>query len=1793
MKKLLKRYVAMLLFAVMIFGILPIQPGTVFAANEVTPTEATSNLMTEAEHNYNFQVPLSSDPTKPMGWTEFYKRNWSSYEIVQRASGDAALKYTVTNEGLLSGATGTNGINAIYSEPISVESYVGQSLMVNADAKIVSGTPGLQVFLCFFTNTDKPAAIASSGVSIVGSFNLGKMATKEWSTVSSSQVNVGRTVAVPEGAKYARIFLYFSCKSVGEICVDNVVVKNVCADDTHTYNEGNVSTAIYKDDVCETRYYKRCDKCDYLPYLTQVGVDGATVVGKFKHSLTAVPHKAATETETGNVAYWTCGGCGKWFADADATVVIEDHNDVIIGKRYKNLMEDADPSFENTEVGQDPASWTQFSDTKNFFEVSDAYASTGSKSLKLFTDETSRIPTGIYGPVISIADMEAVSLIVDTYGDSTVSVYLYFYDAAMQQLSLGEGVRDWFEIVPRDKWQTFYRKYTVPEGARYLQVLFYKTNRVHGSVYFDDLIIKEFEKSDEPEKAAQLIDSFEEGSAPDGLPWGWTTVTEASKNTADMKYFEIVDLTSEDKPAGAPEALNGTHALKFTQVAEDGLVRGIFSPYIDVSAMQAVLASVDIMGPSSLQIYIMFYDEDYNCPQNTDWRPWTIDESFDEWGQMNFEVAVPQGAKYAQLCLYKASRSYYDGVIYIDRIVLKETKLMDSSQVLPEIPEYVDYEWTILETEHPRLYFNAEELRRIKRTTTNDTLNSMGYTGSSAYAELLAEADGYLAETSFIKHYGGVSGEARKIVIQLYPKLEDISIDERFHEPPNAAFSGTYPYFSTLSGEILQRMKSLALAYALSGEQKYADRAIQYAVDMCNWEYWEGDLMWQDSMTQYGEFSNQGIGYCIRAVSTVYDICYHLLTENQKKLMEEALIENLEHVYNDTLSRMKRGRDFDVAITAFYGACAIMNKSNKEQVVKYLDRAMQYTQWIFDWYEKGHNEGYSYAHETMEQMFDALAICERVTGKAGMLDHPFAAVTLPNWIKGFMEPQNGTMPGYRDSDYHVTYFPIVLSTLAKRGDTAAGFCLHRTGGGNTPFEKLVYTNISDAYIWPPDDDYMNVTVLEQMGIGALRTGWGELDKLMMLYSDDYPYHHTHWENNSIYFALDGEWLIRDPGYGSITTGAPKTDYDMKYAVNSIYVDNKPQSVKDVGDISEIFNTELYGQVRGSAPDAFGKYNDESVLSRFDRDVIMFNHDSASYYVVIDDLASSQERTYGWNMVFTGWERFELDNEEWDHTQEKEANHFAMLKNGKVLHQYFVGESLTFFSTYFTKAGESYGPLFRANTKTTVKSKQFMTVINAEAEYDGVTAIDSTPLQNVRSTKTSQENPDGFSWFSSHTYGQGIARPLGPDGYKATMFRADQVGDWMSYPFYVEEGGTFLVSLKIGHFQEYGGTWQIYLDGELVAENVAPRSLTSRFIPISFGKREITEGKHMIKVVLVGDTNPQGEEWGTLISMGEILLKKEGASLGNGSVEVLESYDTDKLIGATIRYGTVLNDVILSNKGTDAISAGNVSTNGKQAAILGLYEGEIKEGYSLLNGTSLKYGETTLVTADTAMDVTVDFRLSRYPVKNTDDDEELELDEDFSFKNPKTLLNVSTEKAGTLSIYVGTDAPFTVTVNGQTVEAAYADGMLTVSVWEGTQNLEIIGTHHCVFDQRLTGLGNVKTWADCFNANEYYMSCLCGKNGEETFLEGAPKGHRIVAVKAQDPTETEEGCIAHFSCKNCDKLFADAEGKMELLRSDVVISKLIPAAPEANGWMIWLAVGGVILLGAAAVLVVLLKKKAKK
>jgi hypothetical protein len=214
------------------------------------------------------------------------------------------------------------------------------------------------------------------------------------------------------------------------------------------------------------------------------------------------------------------------------------------------------------------------------------------------------------------------------------------------------------------------------------------------------------------------------------------------------------------------------------------------------------------------------------------------------------------------------------------------------------------------------------------------------------------------------------------------------------------------------------------------------------------------------------------------------------------------------------------------------------------------------------------------------------------------------------------------------------------------------------------------------------------------------------------------------------------------------------------------------------------------------------------------------------------------------------------------------------------------------------------------------------------------------------------------------------------------------------------------------------------------------------------------------------------------------------------------------------------------------------------------------------------------------------------VKNDDKEDPAPIHEDFDIENPIYYVSAKADVATVVSVNVGVHAPYTVMIGDQVIESSHSGEMLTFTVPAGASQITILGTHQHVFDQYATNILNIKEWAGCGHNNTYYVSCVCGENGTETFTDGEVKGHSTKAVKAKEATDTSDGCIAHYKCTKCGKLFADKAGTQELTEDQVIIPS---TGAEKQRQMIITIVciaAGVVLVAAAVVIVIIVVKKKK-
>lgn len=99
---------------------------------------------------------------------------------------------------------------------------------------------------------------------------------------------------------------------------------------------------------------------------------------------------------------------------------------------------------------------------------------------------------------------------------------------------------------------------------------------------------------------------------------------------------------------------------------------------------------------------------------------------------------------------------------------------------------------------------------------------------------------------------------------------------------------------------------------------------------------------------------------------------------------------------------------------------------------------------------------------------------------------------------------------------------------------------------------------------------------------------------------------------------------------------------------------------------------------------------------------------------------------------------------------------------------------------------------------------------------------------------------------------------------------------------------------------------------------------------------------------------------------------------------------------------------------------------------------------------------------------------------------------------------------------------------------------------------LLNDEHChTYDQEVVQ-SKYMVSANCKEKATYYLSCLCGEAGTETFTHGGVIDHTFgKAVPEKANTCTEAGVKEHYRCKKCGKYFLYRDGKMKLVTADDV------------------------------------------
>jgi len=1370
----------------------------------------------------------------------------------------------------------------------------------------------------------------------------------------------------------------------------------------------------------------------------------------------------------------------------------------------------------------------------------------------------------LWSDPIPVTEGKTYSVTVDAKGEGQIQAYIRYYrnetdDRKEHMLneagkeagkfkSSGNLTNEWTQLAVSGS--------EAPEGAKYVRILLcFLDDNISNVMNFNFDNVCFFEglpKLIIPGESGVLWNLGFENIDRNGMPEKWSTFGQNRLSIADAK--ETPDDVYEGRYAlriNVPADLDGTHGAQSKPFPVEPGITYRYSLY----------AKEDYDEGRGFQLGIKYF----NKYGDQIAAFYSTTPATGEWNYSETTGTAPDDAVYATVYLVSGAGK---GTVCFDKMNFEAAGSAEYAPVM------FDGEWDIVYDEYPRLNFDKDGLEKIRKFGKSKSVCAYGYAGTVTQKSLLKEADAYLEETQIIVSHKGI-----QLTYPMYPKLEDYSNREEYRTPPEG-FSGGYPYTTAISQRVVSRVQTLALAYAITGEEKYGVRAVQYALDICDFEYWVG--YYQTIELGSNELSSQMTGYMVDSVLAAYDMCHDLLSKEDIAKMDAALLEKgLEAMYHDCWPRMNRDRDMDHATGLILASVVMMREDNIDQLKKYLDMGMTYVNWRLNFFLKsGVNEGHMYDSLAIDDIVKTLYTLERVTGYTGPLDHPYMD-QLKVRVLGFFDSVNGTLPAYSDSDFASHYYPYSMAVFSQQGDMLATYYLAVGGALSSDYDKMIWhTDVTLAELETPDEREANVNHLSAHGQGALRTGWGILDPILVINANKSEQEHNHYDQNSIMLGFNGMWVLSDSEYKD-NSYSNLTTWQMKYTNSTIFVDGKPQVRKGQGTLEQVFNTHIYGYFLGSAPDAYGMEDKQMVLNQFDRHTIMINHDSMPYFVVIDELESNKERNFGWNFYTNGWDRLEIDGENVPEGTTATGHRLTLSRFGNTLHSYFVGEEVTTREVTY----QGYGPtLVLESPKKT--SHEFMNVLSIQkGSGSQISTLFEHMMLGESSTDPKNDKEGQINWSTRRTDTTKNAILSVSIGSPLVMFRAGEIGDWIEFPFEVPKSKEYRVSVDVGQTMEYNGTWNLYIDDQLI-EIFKPNG-PSGVITIDAGNMTLEQGTHKVKVVMSG--TPNTPFFGTIMSIGGITLDT-GESMGEGLVKVTEEYNEGDLLGATITYGPVLKDVVLFNRGTNEIVGGGLATNGQQASVIGVNGKEIAEGYAITKGTSLKYGDQILMTASAPVSIAMDYTMAKYPVKNDLTEDPVEIHEDFDIEKPIYYVSSKADAATEVSVNVGIHAPYTVTINGEVIESSHSGEMLTFTVPAGAAQITIEGTHQHIFDQHSTNILNIKEWAGCGHNNVYYVSCVCGENGTETFSDGAVKGHNLKAVKPVEATDYQNGNIAHFKCSKCGKVFADKNGEQELSMADVIIVSTAAAKQQMIITIVAIAAGVLILGGGAVALVIISKKK---
>ena len=428
-----------------------------------------------------------------------------------------------------------------------------------------------------------------------------------------------------------------------------------------------------------------------------------------------------------------------------------------------------------------------------------------------------------------------------------------------------------------------------------------------------------------------------------------------------------------------------------------------------------------------------------------------------------------------------------------------------------------------------------------------------------------------------------------------------------------------------------------AVMYTVSGEQRFADYAIEQLMEITTWDN-NGGIAYKNQDQLYREM----VYYCAAG----YDLLYDLLSKEQKeKILEMIKVQliTLENPQEGLTSESVRSLNYApylshgwTALSYFLAACLCV-AGDLPEADNFLK---EYIRLYFNIAEPWGEEDGGYMAGVDYWSYSEYNFLDYMLGKFG--------------IPIYQKPQfqnRWKQAVYLQSKYRECEFGDVIYAAP---DTNDGISYKiAIAGTHDPymkwaFEKYELSDLNYVTLYYYNKEYEETEskapldkprshYFEDIGVVAMHSDLINSDEQIIAYFRSSPYGargHAHNDQNSFHIHAYGERLAIDSGYyDSVRTDHDKYYHRKTFAHNSITYDGGigqgSYSGRPSGKITNYLTHVDFDMVTGDATESYQWYYDGSpkpleneVIDKAERHFIYLRPD---IYLVIDDLATKNEQ----------------------------------------------------------------------------------------------------------------------------------------------------------------------------------------------------------------------------------------------------------------------------------------------------------------------------------------------------------------------------------------------------------------------------------------------------------------------------------------------------------------------------------------------------------------------------------------